>query len=71
MSSNDSSEMIVLGDKWECYSCGAKFYDLGRTPAICPKCEANQDDAIPEPVKKTKKKRKKAKTKKKASSEEE
>ncbi|MDE2335117.1 MAG: TIGR02300 family protein [Rhodospirillales bacterium] len=31
-----------LGNKRVCVSCGAKFYDLGRTPAICPKCDTEQ-----------------------------
>ncbi|MBP1180040.1 TIGR02300 family protein [Methylobacterium sp. PvR107] len=29
-----------LGLKRQCMSCGAKFYDLARDPAICPKCGA-------------------------------
>ena len=28
-----------LGTKRLCGSCGAKFYDLNRTPIVCPKCE--------------------------------
>ena len=28
-----------LGTKRQCGSCGAKFYDLGKDPIICPKCE--------------------------------
>ena len=27
-----------LGTKRQCMSCGAKFYDLSRDPAVCPKC---------------------------------
>ncbi|MGU3540247.1 TIGR02300 family protein [Methylobacterium sp. A54F] len=27
-----------LGLKRQCMSCGAKFYDLDRDPATCPKC---------------------------------
>jgi uncharacterized protein (TIGR02300 family) len=27
-----------LGSKRQCMSCGAKFYDLNRDPAVCPKC---------------------------------
>lgn len=27
-----------LGDKQVCPSCAAKFYDLRKRPAICPKC---------------------------------
>lgn len=30
---------MALGNKRICYSCGAKFYDLGKDPASCPKCE--------------------------------
>lgn len=29
---------IDLGEKQMCPSCGAKFYDLGKRPAKCPKC---------------------------------
>ncbi len=36
--------MAELGTKYECYSCGAKFYDFGRPAPICPKCGANQKD---------------------------
>jgi uncharacterized protein (TIGR02300 family) len=28
-----------LGTKRLCGSCGAKFYDLSKTPIVCPKCE--------------------------------
>lgn len=27
-----------LGAKRTCPSCGARFYDLRKTPAVCPKC---------------------------------
>ena len=37
--------MPELGNKFECFSCGAKFYDLGKSDPICPKCGANQKDA--------------------------
>lgn len=36
-----------LGSKHECYSCGTKFYDLGKPEPICPKCGANQTHAAP------------------------
>lgn len=36
---------IKLGNKYDCYSCGTKFYDLGKPEPICPKCGANQKDA--------------------------
>lgn len=32
-----------LGTKRTCPSCAAKFYDLGRRPARCPKCETEFD----------------------------
>ena len=35
---------LKLGTKHECYSCGTKFYDLGKPEALCPKCGANQKD---------------------------
>jgi len=31
-----------LGTKRICVACGAKFYDLRRTPVVCPKCGAEQ-----------------------------
>lgn len=36
---------MKLGTKFECYNCGTKFYDLGKSEAHCPKCGANQKDA--------------------------
>jgi uncharacterized protein (TIGR02300 family) len=27
-----------LGLKRQCMNCGAKFYDLNKDPAVCPKC---------------------------------
>ncbi len=35
---------LKLGTKFDCYSCGTKFYDLGKSEPICPKCGANQKD---------------------------
>lgn len=37
--------MPDLGTKWECFSCGVKFYDLGRPEPLCPKCGADQRQA--------------------------
>jgi len=34
-----------LGEKHVCFSCGAKFYDLGKPEPLCPKCGANQREA--------------------------
>ncbi len=31
-----------LGLKRVCVSCGARFYDLSKSPAICPKCGTEQ-----------------------------
>ena len=31
-----------LGTKRVCVACGTKFYDLTRTPAVCPKCGTEQ-----------------------------
>ena len=36
---------IKLGNKYDCFNCGTKFYDLGRGSAVCPKCAADQKDA--------------------------
>ena len=34
-----------LGDKQLCPNCGAKFYDLRKRPAVCPKCQTAFDPA--------------------------
>lgn len=39
-----------LGAKQLCPNCGAKFYDLNKRPAVCPKCQTAFD---PEEVVKT------------------
>lgn len=31
-----------LGEKHTCVSCGARFFDLGKVPAVCPKCGTEQ-----------------------------
>lgn len=31
-----------LGLKRVCVSCGTKFYDMARSPALCPKCGTEQ-----------------------------
>ncbi|WP_270937816.1 TIGR02300 family protein [Falsiroseomonas oryzae] len=31
-----------LGLKRVCVSCGTRFYDLARAPAVCPKCGTEQ-----------------------------
>ena len=37
----------ILGNKRACIQCGAKFYDLGKNPAPCPKCKAMNDIHAP------------------------
>lgn len=36
-----------LGSKRVCVSCGARFYDLNKEPAVCPKCGTEQPAEIP------------------------
>ncbi len=36
--------MTELGNKHECLGCGTKFYDLGKSELVCPKCGENQKD---------------------------
>ena len=38
-----------LGLKRVCVACGAKFFDLTKTPAICPKCGTEQPLEQPRP----------------------
>jgi uncharacterized protein (TIGR02300 family) len=38
-----------LGLKRICVSCGARFYDLAKAPAICPKCGTEQPADLPRP----------------------
>lgn len=37
---------LKLGNKFDCFNCGTKFYDLGKSDAVCPKCGANQKNAV-------------------------
>ncbi|MFT4622919.1 MAG: hypothetical protein ACI8PZ_001575 [Myxococcota bacterium] len=34
-----------LGNRYICFSCGTKFYDLQRPAALCPECGTDQVDA--------------------------
>ncbi len=36
-----------LGTKRVCVSCGARFYDLTKAPAVCPKCSTEQPPEQP------------------------
>jgi uncharacterized protein (TIGR02300 family) len=38
-----------LGTKRICVSCSTRFYDLGKTPAVCPKCGTEQPPDQPRP----------------------
>ena len=52
--------MADLGTKQTCPDCEARFYDLNKRPAECPKCGATFDPAeVAEKVKKVKAKAKK------------
>jgi uncharacterized protein (TIGR02300 family) len=39
-----------LGTKCTCGGCSERFYDLNRSPAICPKCGAEQQPEKPRVV---------------------
>ncbi len=36
--------MSKYGKKFTCWSCAAKYYDLGKPNPKCPKCGSNPDD---------------------------
>jgi uncharacterized protein (TIGR02300 family) len=38
-----------LGAKRVCVACNTRFYDLGKTPAVCPKCSTEQPVELPRP----------------------
>ena len=38
-----------LGSKRVCVACGARFYDLSKAPAVCPKCGTEQPVEQPRP----------------------
>ena len=38
-----------LGMKRVCVACGARFYDLTKVPAVCPKCGTEQPPDQPRP----------------------
>ena len=45
---------LQLGEKRDCPDCGARFYDLNKSPAHCPKCD---HQFTPEPLLKPRKPR--------------
>lgn len=34
-----------LGNKFVCFKCGAKFYDMKKPDPLCPKCGADQRES--------------------------
>jgi len=34
-----------LGNRYTCYQCGCRFYDLNRPTPTCPECSADQREA--------------------------
>ncbi len=45
-----------LGEKRICAKCSARFYDLGKNPAACPKCGAMNDITAPVKARRSKSK---------------
>ncbi|HEY8613448.1 MAG TPA: TIGR02300 family protein [Roseomonas sp.] len=41
--------LAELGLKRTCVACGARFYDLTKNPAVCPKCGTEQPAEQPRP----------------------
>ena len=33
------------GERFQCYKCGCKFYDMGKKESICPRCGIDQAEA--------------------------
>ena len=38
----NNARKLKLGQRWVCYECEARFYDLNRPEPLCPKCKADQ-----------------------------
>jgi uncharacterized protein (TIGR02300 family) len=38
-----------IGSKRVCVSCATRFYDLARSPPVCPKCGTEQPPEVPRP----------------------
>jgi len=41
----DPALKAKLGQRWICFSCACKFYDMHKADPICPKCQANQHES--------------------------
>lgn len=35
-----------FGTKFVCHKCGTKYYDMRKPDPVCPKCGADQKDAV-------------------------
>lgn len=65
-------DKALLGTRYTCYECGAKFYDMNKPEALCPSCNADQaNDPNPDPIEllKSMKRRSRSKTKAESSVE--
>ena len=38
-------DKTALGNRYICFKCGTKFYDLNRPAPLCPECESDQREA--------------------------
>ncbi|MED5370907.1 MAG: FYDLN acid domain-containing protein [Myxococcota bacterium] len=62
-------DKALLGTRFTCYECGAKFYDMNKPEAICPSCGADQaNDPNPDPIEMLKASKRSRRSKTKASS---
>ncbi len=41
----NSVRKVKLGQRWVCYECAVRFYDLNRPEPVCPKCKADQRES--------------------------
>ena len=41
----NNARKVKLGQRWVCYECAARFYDLNRPEPLCPKCKADQRES--------------------------
>ncbi|TDI94767.1 MAG: TIGR02300 family protein [Deltaproteobacteria bacterium] len=40
-----NAKRVKLGQRWVCYACAARFYDLNSPEPVCPKCKADQRES--------------------------
>ncbi|MBF0169845.1 MAG: FYDLN acid domain-containing protein [Nitrospinae bacterium] len=53
--SNSLNNKVIMthpkyGNRFTCFQCGIKFYDLGKEEPLCPKCGADQRKAPKKPT---------------------